>query len=133
MSLVPPSEDLLKKMISLGLVRIVDGNYTHSLEFEKAIFTLREHPPNKWQQLKMANRLNSEIVPFLLNYGIVLMKKGEDVNNAKVLGNIATAFFGLELYFKNTKLPYDSKDMPNFIYTIYYLNLHRIPVGSDSK
>ena len=130
MSLIPPSEELLQKMISLGIVRIVDSNYTHSLEFERAVLSLREHPPGKWQQLKMAHRLNNEIIPFLLNYGIVLMKKGENMNNAKVMGNIATAFFGLETYFKNTKVTYDPNDMPNLIYAVYYLNIRRIPVGS---
>lgn len=75
---VPPSEDILKKMLSLGLVGIVDNNYTYSNVFERIVIGMREHPPGKFEQLKMANKLKGEILPVLLAYGTTIMVEGEE-------------------------------------------------------
>jgi hypothetical protein len=118
-------------MLSLGLVRVINNHYTYSEEFENAVLSIKQHPPGKFQQTKLAYRLNREILPVLLSYGVTLMKKGEDQSNIKIFSNLCAAYIALDIYFNKTKIAHDSKDMPNFVYAIYYLNLRAVPVESD--
>lgn len=130
-NLIPPSEELLREAMNIGLVKVQENQYTHSDAFVDIIHDIRNHPPGFIEQTKLAHRLNDEIIPFLLNYGVRIMKQGENSQNKIVVGNIATAFYGLERFFKKFNKVLDKTKMPNYIYVIYYLNIKSVPVEGN--
>lgn len=118
-ALPEPSQNILEKLVELKLARVVNNKYEYSREFRDAFDNLIKHPPNMTFQLRLAQKLNDELIPLVIARGEFIFKRGK-----RAYENLVEAYAGFDRFCELNRVECDSKDVPNIIYGLYYLNDH---------
>jgi len=74
--------------------------------------------------VKLAYKVNRELIPLLLAYGVTILKRPSTKKSKAAYEHIVEAYACLDHHLGLLGLKVDSKDIPNTVYGVYYLNEH---------
>ena len=116
-NLPEPSQDLLNKLVDLKIASIENSKFVYSILFKDSFSFMMVHPPGKLEQTKIAYKLNDELIPLILVHGASIFKAGK-----REYENLVAAYVAFTYHCNLNDIKVESKDIPNIIYGIFYLN-----------
>lgn len=117
---IMPSLSIWNKLLDFKVAIVKDGLYAVSPEFLASIEDMREASPGRVWQMKQLKKVQNDILPVFLAFGIDIMR----LRGRAGYENIVEAAVCFEWHRKRLNLQIDENDLPNILYATYYLNNH---------
>ena len=114
-----------KRLVELRIATIKNGKYVYSRDFEESVKQLNRDPPGRIESVKIARKVQRDIVPLLLQQAQIFTSKVQ-------IELTVIAYIHLGNHCKRLGLDYPSKDnLTDIVWGIYWLNDHEPSVEED--
>lgn len=107
--------DALKKLLELKIAVLVDSKLRYSKDFEDTALALKDAPPNRLTQAKLAGEVGRKLIPQLLAMAVSKPSR-RDVENMIV------SYVVLKRHIEAAGLTVDKAILADLAYAVWYLN-----------
>jgi hypothetical protein len=105
----------LKKLIELKIAIVDDGKIKYSHDFENTALAIKESPPSKLHQAKLANEAGRKLIPQILALAVTKPSRRD-------IENMIVAYVCFKTHIEQQPIEVDKKLVPDLAYAVWYLN-----------